>query len=82
MTIEERFDRLTERHEAMAQTLELWIQLVREAHHSHEEAMRRHDEAIQKTQVLLASVVESIDTLARVAHVHERRISDLERGSS
>jgi hypothetical protein len=71
MTIDERLDRLTERHEALTQTVELSVHLHRE-----------NEEAIKKNQALLAGVIESIDSLARIAHSHERRISDLEEGRS
>ena len=60
MTIEERLDRLTERHEALTQTVELLAQ------------------SQQKNEVLMAQVLESINSLARIAQAHERRISDLE----
>jgi hypothetical protein len=40
----------------------------------------RLDEGMAKTQNMLAEVVESIDSLARIAHLHERRISNLEDG--
>ena len=62
MTIDERLDRLTERHEALTQSVELLV----------------HQQ--QKNEVLMTHVLESIDSLARIAHAHERRISDLEGG--
>jgi hypothetical protein len=34
----------------------------------------------EKNQILMAQVLENIASLARIAHVHERRISDLEGG--
>ena len=60
MTIDERLERLTERHEALTQTVELM------AHQR------------QKNEVLMAHILESIDTLARIAHTHEQRLSKLE----
>jgi uncharacterized phage-like protein YoqJ len=66
MTIDERLDRLTERHEALTLSVEL---LVHEQH-----------EWWEKSQVLMAHMLESVDSLARIAHLHERRISDLEGG--
>ena len=66
MNIDERLDKLTERHEALTQTVELLAHIQREDH--------------EKNQVLMAHMMESIDSLARIAHAHERRISDLERG--
>lgn len=60
MTIEERIDKLTERHEALTQFVELMA----------------HTQKDQQT--LMGQLMESIDALTRVAHLHERRISDLE----
>lgn len=89
MTIDERLERLTERHEALAQTIELMIHDRREWQAQTERWQEQWQSQTQqwqakaqewqdKNQVLLGQVLESIDTLARVAHVHERRISDLE----
>jgi hypothetical protein len=67
MTIDERIERLTERHEALTQTVEIIA------------GMQRENEVLhQKNEVLLAHVMESVDSLARIAHAHEHRISDLE----
>jgi hypothetical protein len=76
MTIDERLDRLTERHEALTQTVEIIAGMQRE----NEEAHRKNEEAQRKNQVLLAQVMESIDSLARIAHAHENRITHLEDG--
>ena len=46
----------------------------------HADFLAEHDAVMAKTQNMLAEVVESIDSLARVAHLHERRISNLEEG--
>ena len=73
MTIDERLDRLTERHEALTQTMELVVhQLV--------EWWEKAEKRQEKNEILMAQVLESIDSLARIAHAHERRISDLEDG--
>lgn len=46
----------------------------------HADAWTRNDESMAKTQIMLVEVVGSIDSLARIAHLHERRISNLEDG--
>jgi hypothetical protein len=69
MNIDERLDRLTERHEALTQTVEIIAHM-----------QERNEEAHQKNEVLIAHVLEGIDSLARIAHAHERRISGLEEG--
>lgn len=81
-------DRIVERHEALAQTVQIiaGMQLKNEeAHQRNEEAHQRNEEAhlrnqalLEKNQVLIAQVLESIDSLARIAHAHEQRISHLE----
>lgn len=71
MTIDERLERLTERHEALTQTVELVAHMQQE-----------NEKAQQKNQILLGNVMESIDSLARIAQSHERRITGLEGGRS
>jgi hypothetical protein len=74
MNIDERLDRLTERHEALTQTVEIIAGMQKK----NEEAHQRNEEAHRKNEVLLAHVMESIDSLARIAHAHEQRITRLE----
>jgi hypothetical protein len=75
MTIDERLDRLTERHEALTQSVELLV-------HQQRDWQATVEKWQEKNQLLLAGVLESVDSLARIAHLHERRISDLEGGRS
>ena len=67
MTIDERLEKLTERHEALTQTVELIARM-----------QQKSEEGQQKNEVLLGHVIESIDSLARIAHAHEQRITDIE----
>jgi hypothetical protein len=60
MTFEERLERLLERHEALAQTVEL------QGH--------RIDQLIAATQ----QDAENIRALARIAEIHEHRLTHLE----
>ena len=73
MTIDERLDKLTERHEALTQTVELLV-------HEQREFVQNNKVLQEKNQILMAHILESIDSLARIAHVPERRISDPEGG--
>ncbi len=66
MTIDERLDRLTERHAALRQTVEQMIHQRREWW--------------EKNQVVMTNMLERVNCLARIAHSHERRITDLEGG--
>lgn len=67
MTIDERLDRLTGRHEALTQTVELL---------AHQQG--KNLEAQAKNETLMAHLMETIGSLARIAHSHEQRLSDLE----
>ena len=83
MDFDQRLDRLTERHEALAQTLELVVHMQHkneEAHRRNEEAHLKNEVLLEKSQILIVQVIESVDSLARIAHAHERRITNLEDG--
>lgn len=67
MDIDQRLEKLTERHEALAQTMELVV-------HMHE----KNEALLEKSQTLIVQVIESVDSLARIAHAHENRITHLE----
>lgn len=60
MTIDERLDRLVQRHEALTESVEMM---------SHEIA-----ELVAKSK----QDGENIRALARIAEIHERRLTDLE----
>jgi flagellar biosynthesis/type III secretory pathway chaperone len=62
MSFDERLERIAERHEALAHTVEIVAGMQ------------------QKNETLLTHVIESIDSLARIAHVDEQRLSHLEDG--
>lgn len=74
--IDERLDRLVERHEALSQTVEhLAIQ--------GEEQNRRIDRLLAAQERLLQAQEkdgEHIHALVRIAEIHERRLSALEAG--
>jgi hypothetical protein len=64
MTLDERLERLADRHEALTQSVELLVHSQR------------------KNEEMLTHVIESIDSLARIAHLHEQRLPDLEGPAS
>ena len=74
MTFEERLDRLVDRHEALTQSVEIIAHLQLDYE-------KKNQIQIEKNQVLMTQVLESINSLARIAHAHEQRISNLERPS-
>jgi len=67
MTVDERLDRLTERHEALTQTIEL-------LHRDWEARWADMSAALQQD-------AENIRGLARIAEIHERRITHLKGGT-
>jgi archaellum component FlaC len=69
MTFEERIERLTERHEALAQSVELMLVESRE-----------HTKQIERLIVAVREDSENVRALVRIAEMHERRLTDLEGG--
>jgi hypothetical protein len=68
MTIDERLERLTERHEALTQTVELIVSEHRALIAENRERDRR-----------MGEVMEAIARLLHVAEIHENRIDRLEK---
>jgi hypothetical protein len=68
MTIDERLEKLTERHEALTQTVELMA--------------AENRAGFARLEKIVGQMARSIDTLARVAELHEHRIDALEGGAS
>lgn len=78
MSIDERLDRLTERHEALTQSVEMLLVAQRE----NEQQQRENEQQQRKNQKLLADIIGGIHDLARIARTHEDRITGLETGLS
>jgi len=74
MTIEERLDRLTERHEALTQSVELLLVETRELRAGQE----KNGEHLRVITRAIELDAENIRALARIAESHERRLSHLE----
>jgi len=66
MNVDERIERLTERHEALAQSIGLM-------HRQWEDRWAKIAAALEKDG-------ENIRGLARIAEIHERRLTHLEGG--
>ena len=71
MNIDQRLDRLTERHEALAESIELLTADIREM------AVEN-----RKRDGRIGQLMTGIGQLLRVAEIHERRLTDLEGGTS
>ncbi len=65
MTIDERLDKLTERHEALTQTVELLTLDVREISTTLKQGF--------------SAVTDALNTLLAIAQSHETRITKLEK---
>lgn len=74
MTIDERLEKLTERHEALTQTVELMAAENRAGF----ARLERVEQALSGVEKILAHMAGSMGTLARVVELHEHRIDDLE----
>jgi hypothetical protein len=78
MTIDERLDKLVERHEALTHTVE-HLALQGEEQNNR---LRLQGEHIDRILSALEEDGENIRSLARIAEIHEHRISGLESGES
>jgi prefoldin subunit 5 len=76
MTTDERLDRLVERHEALTQSVELLAIETRELR----AAVSELTASMSGLQAAVAADGEHIRALARIAEIHERRITRLEGG--
>jgi hypothetical protein len=73
MTPEERYDKLDRRLEAIAMNLELTISMAQASE-------ARIDKRMDQLLAAVEKDAENIRALARIAEIHEHRLSDLEGG--
>jgi hypothetical protein len=71
MTIDERLEKLTERHEALAQSMEVFQGLLMDNE-------RRNEKQFAAIAHNFEVALDSIKSLERIAAAHEGRISHLE----
>lgn len=67
MSIDERIDRLTERHEALAQSIELMIIENRERD-------AKWDKRFDQLTTRLEHLMESVEKLSHIAELHQNRL--------
>jgi len=70
VTIDERLEKLTERHEALAQTVEIIAGMQKDNERRFAETDRR-----------IGQVLEAITQLGHIAESHDRRLDNLEGNS-
>jgi len=75
MTIEERLEKLTERHEALTETIELQNSLWNDR-------FARLDNQISTVVGMIERMGSAIETLSRIAELHEHRLDTLEGGTA
>jgi methyl-accepting chemotaxis protein len=71
MDVDQRLERLVERHEALAQSVEML-----------KDSIQEQSRNIDKVLAAAERDGENIRALARIAEIHEQRISDLEGGDT
>ena len=85
MTFEERLDIITERHAALAQTVELLAAMQRDSFAEHEKRFAENERRFAEnerrfadTDRRIGQVLEAITSLANIAEAHEQRLEHLE----
>ena len=69
--IDDRLERLTARHEALTESVEMLKASMEQAHQQFQEENRQRDK-------LMGEIMEGIARLLHVAQIHEQRIERLE----
>ncbi|HEX4138574.1 MAG TPA: hypothetical protein VHY84_28445 [Bryobacteraceae bacterium] len=78
MSFEERMDRLTERHEALTQTVELLAAMQTENERRAAERSADLDKRFAESDRRLGQVLQAITRLGNIAEAHEQRLDHLE----
>jgi hypothetical protein len=71
MTIDERLEKLAERTDAIAQSVELLTSL-------HMDSDRRYEERFAKTEEHMVQLIDTMNRLGNIVISHEERLDDLE----
>ena len=69
MTIDERLERLAERHEALTQTVEVLAGM-----------QRQNEKLFARNEERMGQLMDAVNRIVRVLESHERRLEDLEGG--
>ena len=81
MTIDERLDRLTERHEALSQSLELLAADLRSLEKNVESlaaSTSKTDKNVESLTGFVGEIAQGTARLLHIAQIHEQRITRLE----
>jgi hypothetical protein len=75
---EEADRRIQQRHEALAQTVELLVSMHRDAERRQEDAERRYQEGFAELRTHAIQAMDAITRLANIAASHDARLDGLE----
>jgi hypothetical protein len=78
MSFEERLELIAQRHQALAETVEIVAGMQRETERREKEREAKLAERDAKYHERFVRILDGIEQLAAVAQSHERRIQDLE----
>ena len=82
MDIDQRLDRLTERHEVLTQSVELFIASTRESLNRFERVSEENDKRLTARMAdLTGRMADLMDTMNRLGHIvisHDERLDDAE----
>ena len=81
MTFEERIDRLTERHEALAQTVEMHNAMLLRLETTQDAMQRDQSVQNQHQREMMATLMDAVNKLTRAVDQHETRMRKLENGA-
>jgi hypothetical protein len=79
MTIDERLEKLTERHEALTQTVESMAVENKERDRRLEVLAKNMDARDKRLDGILNQMAEGIARLLQIAEIHEQCLDDLKR---
>ena len=78
MTIDERLEKLAERHEALAQAVEIIAGMQRANEEAIGKMVAENRERDRKWDERFGQVLEGIARLLHIAEIHEQRLDDLQ----
>jgi hypothetical protein len=82
MTIDERLDKLTERHEALTQTVEIIASMHRENEKFFAEIRRENEKRFAENETCFEKLTDLFGGLLGIVKQHEIRLNNLDRPPS
>ena len=79
MTIDERLERLVERHEALAQTVQIIANMQQVSERREAERDAKYAERFAATETRLMQLMDTMNRLGRILEIHDAEIDDHSR---